>query len=224
MSGPCTRCVHFRRARPLSQLLRVAFEADTAAAEVTGALAKIVDDEQKLREAEAELKAKEGAADRDVWAARPLMSDYCGLDEAGEIHRIAEVKNRGLGCEDFEPGRPERHACGDCVHRVPAEGRERDLGMEAIYAGLVRDAAAVQASPQGAQGMLGSYRGGEASGKALEIASAYGAKGRLLTRPEYLDHCDALSSEDEYVVCALQNTHNTCPAWNPGDPSTPPPP
>jgi hypothetical protein len=217
MNGPCAKCAHFRRARPLSQLLQAAFEADMAAAEVTGALSKIVDDEQKLREAEADVKGKEGAADRDEWGARPVMSDYCGLDEASGLYRIAEVKNRGRGCEQFEPGRPVRHACDDCAHRVPADGRERARAMESIFARIANDAVAVQASAQGAQGLHGSYRSGEASVKALEISSAYGAKGRLLTRPAYLDHCGALADdEDEYVVCALQNTHNTCPAWAPG--------
>lgn len=214
--GPCAKCVHFRRARPASQLLKAAFEADLSAGEVTGALTKITDDEQKLREAEADLKGKEASADRDLWGARPLMSDYCGLDEADEVYRIAEVKNRGLGCSDFEPGRPDRRACTGCAHRVPAEERQGDLGMEAIYSRMIADAAAVQASPQGAQGLLGAERTGQASRKAFEIASAYGAKGRVLTRPEYLDHCGALSTEDEYVLCALQNTHNTCPAWNLG--------
>lgn len=213
--GPCSKCIHFRRARPASQLLQAAFKDDTTAAEVTGALSKITDNEQKLREAEADFKGKEGSADRDLWPARPQMSDYCGLDEADEIYRIAEVKNRGLGCGDFRSGRPERRACADCRHRVPADGQRRDLAMEAIYTGLVNDAVAVQASPQAPQGLLGAYRSGEGSRKALELSSAYGANGHLLNEPDYLDHCAVLSAADEYAICVLQNTHSTCPAWTP---------
>jgi hypothetical protein len=52
--GPCAKCVHFRRTRLASQLLAAAFQTNTDGAEIASALAKIVDDEHKLREAEAE--------------------------------------------------------------------------------------------------------------------------------------------------------------------------
>jgi hypothetical protein len=216
--GACAKCVHFRRGRPPSQLLKLAMRADTAASEVAGALTKITDDEQKLRDTEADWKSKEGSADRDLWGARPLMSDYCGVDEADEVYWIAEVKNRGLACPAFDAGRPDPRPCSTCVHRVPAEGRETDHRMESIYASTLAGAMIAKAPTQGAEGLLQSYRSGEASRKALELSQAYSAKGRLLTKPEYLDHCAAHSTDGEYAVCALLNTHNTCPTWAPSTP------
>jgi hypothetical protein len=220
--GPCAKCVHFRRARPPSQLLKVAVGADAAASEVAGALTKITDDEQKLRDTEADWKSKEGTADRDLWGARPLMSDYCAINEADEIFRIAAVKNRGLGCADFRAEKAESHPCSSCAHHIPAEGREYDQRMESIYTKTLAGAMISKAPTQGAEGLLQSYRSGEGSRKALEVSQAYSAKGYLLTKPEYLDHCATFSTPDEYAVCALLNTHSTCPVWEPRARTNPP--
>jgi hypothetical protein len=211
--GPCTKCVHYRRVKPASQLLSTAIGVVAGGAEVAGALAKIVDDEQKVREAETDVKAKEGVADRQVWAARPAMSDYCGLKEADDIFLICEVKNRGMECKDFHAGQPERRACSNCKHHVGADGTTSDQAMERIYTQMVVTAAATQSSPQVAQGMLQSYRGGSASRKALEVAGAYAAKGWVLAKPQYLDYCRHFSTDDTYVLCVLQNPHSTCPEW-----------
>jgi hypothetical protein len=61
--------------------------------------------------------------------------------------------------------------------------------------------------------MLQSQRAGVEARKALEVSGAYAAKGRVLTKPDYLDCCAAFATPDEFVVCALQNPHNTCGAW-----------
>jgi len=199
--------------RPASQLLSAAFGDSTHGAELSSAVSKIVEDEQKVRDAESDLKSKEGAADRQLWPMRPAMSDYCGVDEATEVYWIAEVKNRGLACSQFKEGKPERRACADCAHRVAATGQAHDLALEATHARLMTAAVAVQASPQVPQAMLQAQRAGAVARKALELSSAYASKGRLLSKPFYFDYCAHFSSEDEFVVCALQNAHNTCAAW-----------
>ena len=211
--GPCARCAHFRRVRPASQLLAATLGTIEGGAEVANALAKIVEDEQKLREAEADVKSKEGSADRNLWMTRPMMSEYCGLQENEEIYLICEVKNRGLQCKDFLDGRPEYRACKSCRHHVTSEGRASDHAVEKTYTQMIIGAIAAQASTQTPQSLLQSYRGGIAARKALEIAGAYAAKGRVLAKPQYLDYCAHFSTQDEYVVCVLQNPHNTCPAW-----------
>lgn len=211
--GACTHCAHFRRARPASQLLSAAIGDATTGAELASAVSKIVEDEQKVRDAESDVKSKEGSADRQLWPMRPTMSDYCGVDEAKEIYRIAEVKNRGLACGDFREGKPERHACADCSHRIAATGKAKDFALESTHTRLIASAVAVQASPQVPQAMLQAQRAGAVARKALELSSAYAAKGHLLTKPAYLDYCGHFSSEDEFVVCVLQNPHNTCAAW-----------
>jgi hypothetical protein len=205
--------MHFRRARLASQILASLFDTNTEGAEIAQALGKISEEEHKLREAEAETKSREGIAGRDLWAARPMTSDFCGLEESQEIYRIAEVKNRGLGCKQHAPGKPKRQACADCVHRVPAEGRRQDMRMEAVYADMMKTAIAAQGSTDTSKDLLQGYRSSETSKKALEISAAYESKGRLVTKPKYLDHCGVFSSPDEFVVCVLQNPHHSCPAW-----------
>ncbi|HVR25553.1 MAG TPA: hypothetical protein VMU26_19825 [Candidatus Polarisedimenticolia bacterium] len=217
--GSCTECVHFRRVQPASQLMAAAIGLTAGGSEVANAIAKIVDDEQKLREADADIKSKEGSADRMYWPAKPVMSEYCGLQEQKDIFFICEVKNRELLCKDFQQGQPERHACAECAHRVPAEGNTQDQRMEQSYTQMITRAVVAQASPQGPQGLLQSYRGGVSARKALEVAGAYAAKGRVLSKPEYLDYCTKFSEKDDYVVCSLQNRHNICWAWEAKEPA-----
>lgn len=211
--GPCAQCVHFRRVKPASQLLASVMQNATSGAEVTNALAKIVDDEQKLREAEADIKAKEGSADRDSWPTRPMMSEYCGLREVDDIFFIHEVKNRGMRCPHFQQGVPGGHSCTDCAHRTASAGRARDQALEGTYNRLINSAIVAQASPQSPQGALQSHRAGAVARQALEIAGAYAAKGWMAAKPEYLDYCSQFSREDEYVVCVLRNPYHTCAAW-----------
>jgi len=184
-----------------------------AGSEITNAIAKIVEDEQKVRDAEVDIKSKEGAADRNLWGGRPMMSDYCGLHEKEETYHIWEVKNRGHGCTDFMAAEPARHACADCAYRTTPAGKPRDQKLEEHYNRMVVAAIAVQASPQTPQSLLQSHRGGVAARKALEIGAAYAAKGRMMTPPQYLDYCSHFSTADEYVLCAFQNPHQMCWAW-----------
>src|SRR5712692_7392553 len=115
MGGSCSQCKHFRRVRPISQILANAIGTSEGA--VANALAKIVDDEQKLRDSEAEYKRTKASTEHMSWATRPVMSAFCGQREDEELYLIAEVKNAGLKCEDFRPGRPQPRACTDCVYR-----------------------------------------------------------------------------------------------------------
>lgn len=211
--GPCSKCQYFRRVKPVSQLLSAVLGGVMAGAEVTNALAKIVEDEQKVRDGEADIKGKEGAADRSIWPGRPMMSDYCGLSEGNETYFMCEVKNRGQECTDFVAGQTDRHACLDCSHHIPAQGSLLDQKMEATYNRLVLNAIAVQSSPQSPQSQLQAHRSGILARKALEIGGAYAAKGRMLAKPSYLDYCSQFSSEEEYVLCLFQNPHHTCRAW-----------
>src|SRR4051794_20289680 len=100
--GSCIECRYFRTVRPPSQLFLAALGA--VEGKVADALSKIVEDEQKVRVAEAEYKRAEATAERDLWMTRPLMSDFCGLKEPEGVYAIAEVKNRGGGCADFARG------------------------------------------------------------------------------------------------------------------------
>jgi hypothetical protein len=202
----------FRHVRPASQLLAAATD-DAVADEVANALTKVVEDEQKQRDSEAQAKSSAANAGRPFWYGRPVMSDYCGLRESEGVYLIAEIKNADGECDDMKPGRPPRHACDGCVHRVGAPGWKRDRRLEDEYSRLTSEAAAAQASTQTPESLLQSTREASAARKAFEVAGAYSAKGMLATRPAYLDYCNKRSTEDEFAICVLQNPHRACPDW-----------
>ncbi|MBN1917454.1 MAG: hypothetical protein JW889_06055, partial [Verrucomicrobia bacterium] len=113
--GVCSQCKHFRRVKPGSQLLATIFS--TTDADISHGLNKIVEDEGKQRDEESQYKRSQATAGKSAWAYRPVMSDYCGLNEKNGEYYIAEVLNAGQQCTKFEQGKPVRHACSDCVHR-----------------------------------------------------------------------------------------------------------
>lgn len=209
--GICSQCVHFRRVKPASQLLAAAFSTTDAA--VSNALTKVVEDEQKQRDAEAEFKRLQESTDQEMWSARPVMSDFCGLKEAEGVFLIAEIKNRGGECEDFQQGRPERRPCTTCTHRIVPTGSERDRELEIVYAQMSAETIAAQASTSTTDNLLTKHREGTASRKAFELSGAYAAKGVLAVTPSYLDYCGKFSYEDEFALCLFQNPHHTCTAW-----------
>jgi hypothetical protein len=211
MNGACERCAHYRRVKPASQLMaRLLGTVDEKIAE---ALTKMSEDEQKQRDAEAEYKKQEALREGMSWGARPLMSAYCGYRERYGEYLIAEVKNRGLQCEDFtDQPRPIR-PCESCAHRVPSGGWAADEELEQQYGQMAVQAVSAQASPQTAEGLLSRHREGAAGRRAFEASGAYIAKGVMATEPQYLDWCRKLSQPGEYVVCVLQNPHATCDLW-----------
>src|SRR5689334_12095291 len=77
--GVCSQCQHFRRVKPASQLLAKIFP--TTDADISHALNKIVEDEDKQRDEESQYKRTQATAGKSAWACRPVMSDYCGLNE-----------------------------------------------------------------------------------------------------------------------------------------------
>jgi hypothetical protein len=209
----CEKCIFFRRARPRSQLL--AAVADTTEAAVSTALGKIVEDEQKQRDSEAGFKRAQATVELQTWPRQPVMSSYCGRREDEGVYLIAEIKNRGGQCGDYQEGRPDRKACADCRYRVTAAGPARDHRREDLITQMHTEATSAQASTANPEGMLKAHREGVPARRAFELSGAYAADGRLAVRPEYLDYCSALSAEDEYAVCAIVNPHNCCTVWQP---------
>jgi hypothetical protein len=211
--GVCAQCQHFRRVKPPSQLLATAYS--TSHADVSHALSKIVEDENKQRDEESQYKRSQVTGGKSAWAYKPLMSDFCGLNEAGGEYYIAEVRNAGMQCADFAAGRSARRACADCTHRVAATGAGKDRAQEEVYSRMLVQASSVpQASRSTPEGMLKSQRDAAAARKALEVSGVYASKGVLPSEPWYVDYCGALSTPDEFVICALQNSHHTCAQWN----------
>jgi len=215
--GLCEQCRWFRRPKPASHLLAAVFT--TQHAEVSQALNKIQEDEQKQRDAEAQFKGVQArAGDRDEnrrWRMRPAMTEFCAFAEDKGIYYICELKNAGGTCGDFAAGTPERHACSNCRHRGVAEGRRRDQQTEELFARKATEAAIAKSSTKDPEQLLTAHRQGAAARQAFELTGAYNAKGVVAARPGYLDVCAALSTEDEFVVCALQNPWSTCGKWEP---------
>jgi hypothetical protein len=209
----CEKCIFFRRVRPRSQLL--AAVVDATEAPVSTALGKIVEDEQKQRDSEAEFKRAQATTEQEMWPRQPVMSSYCGRREGEGVYLIAEIKNRGGQCGDYQEGRPDRKACLDCRYRATAAGTARDHGREDLITQMHAEATSAQASTASPEGMLKAHREGVPARKAFELSGAYAADGRLAYRPEYLDYCRALSADGEYAVCAIVNPNSSCTTWKP---------
>ncbi len=209
--GICAQCKHFRRVKPPSQLLAAVYSINHA--EVSQALNKIVEDENKQRDEENQYKRAQAKAGTGLWTYRPVMADFCGLNEQSGEYYIAEIRNAGLKCKEFSAEKPVRHACQACAHRVPARGSGEDQKGEELYAKMMVQAIAAKSSTGQSEALLKGYREGAAARKAFELNGIYSAKGVVPTRPAYADHCGALTTPDEFVVCVLQNPHHTCGHW-----------
>lgn len=209
--GICQQCIHFRRAKQMSQLFAKA--AGTTDAAISNALAKMQEDESQQKSYESQLKTKKETAGDEVWEFRPAMTNYCGLHEAEDIYLILEVKNLGGRCTEFKEGRPNKQSCDMCAHRVVPQGRARDRQTEEMYSQLASQNIAVGLPTSTPDDLLNKHREGVASRIAFELAGAYDRKGHLLMPPQYLPYCRRLSDDDEYVVCLFQNPHHTCALW-----------
>jgi hypothetical protein len=213
MNGPCNQCVHFRRVKPISQVFAGAL--DTNDAPVSDALAKVVEDERKRREVEAQYKTVASSLDRDYWEGRPLMSDFCGLNEQEEQYFIAEIKNAGGRCGDFTPGERPKRRCTECQHRVVPEGRAEDQLVEQAAADMANSNVALGLPTSLPDALLSTHREAVPARIAFEASGAYSANGRLAMTPKYLDSCGHYSTDGDHVICLIQNLHDTCPAWQP---------
>lgn len=206
--GTCSECRHHRPARPLSQVLAQDF-ADTAA-DVSQALAKVVEEEQKQLEAEAGYVRQVAASGGTRWAMPPAMSGWCGLREDHGEFLIAEVRNAGGACTDFEPFPAERPDCTTCRHRVEARGPEADWRRESVYVEIARRNISAGVTVDTTASLLEAHRRAVAARQALEITGLHQGAGTLPEVPGYVDHCAALSVPGRYVACRIENRHRAC--------------
>lgn len=214
----CVRCAHFRPARPISQLLARALPS--TAGPVADALGKIGEDEQKVRDTEAEFKRQQATTRKTDWPMRPTMSDACGALEADDRWQICEVKNVGGDCPDFDPAPPPPHRCEDCRHRVDPLGPTQDAQRERVYLDLMRVNISAGVKQDSNDRELDQYRRGVTGRQALELGAVYASQGMLLDPPRYLAHCASRSGPQGYAVCAVHNRHQCCPQWQPTEETT----
>lgn len=212
--GVCAQCKWFRRTKPASQLLAGAFSSSSA--DVAQALGKVVEDEQKQRDAEADYKRIQDAAGKDLWAGRPVLTDYCGLDEEKGAYYIAEVKNLGGRCRQHDPDPPPRQACSECQHERTPEGAARDAVREQAYVKLAARNISADVKKDTTESLLDGYRKGTSARQALEVTGVYQTRGHLLHPPAYLTYCAAFSTADDYVTCLFQNPYHLCSKWKAG--------
>ena len=209
--GVCQKCRFFRRVKPSSQLF--ANVIGTADAIISNALAKIQEDEDQQRGYEAQQRMRKEIANDELWGFRPLMSGYCGLRESEDMYLISEIKNLGGRCTDFKEGAPEKQSCDRCIHNTIPEGRSKDLSRDMAFLQMSLESAAVGMTTSRPDTLLNKNQESSTSRKAFEIKSAYSSKGILSFKPQYLAYCKKFSNEDDYVICLLKNSHNTCSAW-----------
>jgi hypothetical protein len=192
-----------------------AAQLTTDAGPISEALSKIVEDEQKRREMEAQDKTNAMKLTTMTWSGRPMMSNFCGLREADEdpVYLIAEIKNANYQCNDFGSTLDPPHRCLECKHRRPSRGKAEDLRVEETTAGMATRNVSVGLNTSVADSLLTTHREGVASRIGFELTGAYNSAGHLAMEPRYFDYCGHYSTPDDYVVCLMQNPHHTCKAW-----------
>ena len=211
--GKCIECKHFRRVRPMSQLF--AAQLDSNAGPISEALSKIVEDEEKRQDTEAQDKTNAMKQTTKTWSSRPMMSNYCGISEKDEIYFIWEVKNAGEQCQDFDPVTDPLRRCVECRHRRPSRGKAEDRIIERTTADMSARNASLEASTSVPDSLLTTHREGVSKRIGFELTGAYNSAGHLAMEPRYFDHCGHFSTLDDYVVCLMRNPHHTCAAWQP---------
>jgi hypothetical protein len=196
-----------------------AAQLDNNAGPISEALSKIVEDEQKRREAEAQDKTTAMKQTTMTWSGRPMMSNFCGLDEANEVYLIPEIKNAGQQCHDFDPMSDPPQRCGECRHRTPSRGKAEDLLVEQTTSDMSARNVTVGLSTSVPDSLLTTHREGVSKRIGFELTGAYNSAGHLAMEPRYFDYCGHYSTPDDYVVCLMRNPHHICPGWKPTAPT-----
>jgi hypothetical protein len=220
MHGPCKDCSLYRIARPPSELLANAMASNDTA--VLTALGKIQEDEKELDAQEDMFRARLDQRGQTAWGMRPMMSSYCGLEEQAGVFHVAEIRNRGLQCEQFTTTAPPAHDCSTCAHRVVPDRVLDDVKQEQAYAAMSSGKAATGNSASMIENLWKEHLQSSANRRANEVRDTYQRKGVLATEPNYLDYCRSLSRDQRFVVCVLQNPHGTCASWSPAAVKEPP--
>lgn len=221
--GVCEECDLFRRVKPWSQLLATAIGTTDAA--ISTQLTKIQEDEHQVQAQEFQEREdiRMQAEKNYRYRTRPVMSSYCEKedDKHTTYYYVPQLKNAGGKCNEFRERQPKLADCKTCVHRVDAEGWAEDLNNEQTYAAMSAENVTVGQSTSTSDTLLGKFREAVGAKKGFEVFGAYSAQGILMTKPKYLAYCKKFSGEGEYVICVLQNPHQTCPAHEKSDSSRP---
>lgn len=223
MAGLCRDCRWFRPFRPLSQVVLRDLGADEP--KVVEQMLKVMQDERQTQDAEMKMKiellrlAESGLAnpraaalpvERQMWLARPTMTDHCGLKEREGVYFLHELKNLGGSCKDFKPHDPEPHSCRTCRHRCTGGGEARDRQQYLVLERLALNSAALEKG--NGQKHLDEYREFVATTKTLEAAQACYSGRMTQNRPDYLPVCGHKDAV-EFTPCAVRNQYDACEDW-----------
>lgn len=146
-------------------------------------------------------------AGRGIWAKKPQTFSYCGFSEDNGIYHLHEVKNLGGRCADFSSA--QGHAaktCQSCQYcKTPSGHAKKVANMEFLMDNI-------PSSPK-----IREIKHEISSLIANEIRLSFFNNGRLSTEPFILKFCSFFSRPEDssYVICALENSNNTCQNWKP---------
>jgi hypothetical protein len=224
-TNACERCVHFRRPKPLSEIVKQ--QVTESHEDVLKAIDEVSgkDDSHRIEE-KGWLAA--GAAGEGVWPHRPRTASYCGLYEDHDHYYVCEVKNRAGSCTDFKERMvgPARE-CSQCAYRIPPNGDVQDqtllyqIAERMAYSGV--QFPAMQAEYTRVEKSIGAM-------KAYEVREVYRTFGWLTRPPKYFECCAARSTTGRFYVPQALNPAADCERFLPVGPAstfegrTPPPP
>jgi len=203
--GPCGECTHYRVETWVFQrlgLLRVLRDAESRKA-----IKEYQDQEMKNFEHECIQKINGHGPEESIWPGKPEISAHCAVDEQQQVYYIAEIKNAGCRCRQYQQRAPANRSCETCHHRRTAEGAsvdaERIRELTTMYA-LGYDNVHYE---------LQQYQQSIGPKKAAEIHELMINK-TSLSEPNYLEHCAALSRHGAFVMCVNANRYNVCEQWS----------
>jgi len=191
----CWNCKSYRAETWAYEKILKEIRAHSFAVEAINAVRSL---EEKSFEQESYLKIHGLGLEQDGWPATPKISPYCNLETPDGHHFIAEIKNAGHRCDDYELGQPQGGGCGSCRYAVSVDGWRNDAQAVGFAAMLQRSSDVINRAT---------------SSVAFEIQAAHVADGLLPTKPQYLTYCGKLSRQDQYVVCSIHNTKSDCLHW-----------
>lgn len=187
-------------------------EINTEEIELINEVMKIMQHERRRQDAEYKELTELRRNNEESWITKPVMTDYCGLNEGKHEYFLHLIKNRDHKCKDFEM-RTKEYSCDSCSYRVQASGIQSDnRRMNEISQDIHTK---IAASNDGSTNELNKFLLKIGTIKAYELSQAFHSGIFYKKHPKYLSVCEYYSSEVKSVSCTVINKHDACKKYTP---------
>ena len=201
--GDCKKCFHFRVPKHSTSKMQESITVQSS--EISTVFDELIKLSENMRGQEANEKVAN--AGRGEWEKKPQTFSYCGFLESEKRYYIHEVKNLGGRCKDYTEGSPLNNSCKNCRHRIIPNGyKQKRRNLDFILINSKPGSSSVTNKLKDINMLI-----------ANEIRIVYFTNGVLNDEPFIYEYCNIFSnpSDRSYVICALKNPNNNCPAFEP---------